>query len=73
MDRNIAAAVAGITADANILINTARLHAQRYQLQYCEMIPVELLAERLCDVKQGYTQYGGINFIIETGITNTII
>lgn len=57
--RNILAAVAGITADANILINNARLDAQRHQLQYGEMIPVEQMAERLCDIKQGYTQYGG--------------
>ena len=26
---------------------------------YNEDIPVELLAQRLCDLKQGYTQYGG--------------
>ncbi|KAH9948937.1 nucleophile aminohydrolase [Amylocystis lapponica] len=27
---------------------------------YDEDIPVELLAQRLCDLKQGYTQYGGL-------------
>lgn len=34
IDDHVAAAVAGITADANILINTARLAAQRYVFSY---------------------------------------
>jgi 20S proteasome subunit alpha 3 len=51
--------VAGITADANSLVNYARSAAQRHLLNYNEDIPVELLAQRLCDLKQGYTQYGG--------------
>jgi len=55
----VAASVAGITADANILINYARLSAQRYSFAYQEPIPVEQLVQRLCDLKQGYTQYGG--------------
>lgn len=51
--------VAGLTADANSLINYARAAAQQHLLSYNEDIPVELLAQRLCDMKQGYTQYGG--------------
>jgi 20S proteasome subunit alpha 3 len=51
--------VAGLTADANSLINFARTAAQRHLLTYNEDIPVELLAQRLCDMKQGYTQFGG--------------
>lgn len=57
---HVACAVAGITADANILINTCRLHAQRYRYQYDEPIPVDQLVRALCDTKQGYTQYGGL-------------
>ena len=59
VDDHVAVAVAGITADANILINMARLHAQRYRFAYQEPQPVEQLVERLCDEKQLYTQYGG--------------
>merc|ERR1712137_951720 len=59
-DDNIACAVAGITADANILINYARLCAQRYTYQYQEPQPVEQLVQGICDLKQGYTQYGGL-------------
>ena len=34
LDDHIAAAVAGITADANILVNSCRLQAQRYLFTY---------------------------------------
>lgn len=57
---NIAVAVAGITSDANILINYARKQAQSHLLTYGEPLPCEHLAQRLCDLKQGYTQYGGL-------------
>uniref|UniRef100_A0A061QSZ7 Proteasome subunit alpha type n=1 Tax=Tetraselmis sp. GSL018 TaxID=582737 RepID=A0A061QSZ7_9CHLO len=60
LDDHIACAVAGITADANILINTCRLSAQRYLFAYQEPIPVEQLVRSLCDTKQGYTQFGGL-------------
>lgn len=53
-------AVAGMTADANILINYARQAAQRYLMTYNEDIPCEQLVRRLCDLKQGYTQHGGL-------------
>ncbi|KAA8494414.1 Proteasome subunit alpha type-4-2 [Porphyridium purpureum] len=60
IDKHISCAVAGITADANILINQARLAAQRYRYQYQEPIPVEYLLQQVCDTKQGYTQFGGL-------------
>lgn len=59
LDEHVATVVAGLTADANILINEARLAAQRYRYQYGEPIPVEQLVERVCNHKQLYTQYGG--------------
>lgn len=60
IDDHVAAAVAGITADANILTNQARLVAQRYRYVYQEPIPIEQLLHSICDVKQSYTQYGGL-------------
>ncbi|CUS24153.1 LAQU0S14e01332g1_1 [Lachancea quebecensis] len=60
LNDNITVAVAGLTADAEILINTARLFAQNYLKSYNEEIPVEILVRRLSDVKQGYTQHGGL-------------
>ncbi|GLU06529.1 hypothetical protein SLE2022_235550 [Rubroshorea leprosula] len=58
IDDHVACAVAGIMSDANILINTARVQAQRYTYAYQELMPVEQLVQSLCDTKQGYTQFG---------------
>ena len=60
IDDHVACAVAGIMSDANILINTARVQAQRYTFMYQEPMPVEQLVQSLCDTKQGYTQFGGL-------------
>jgi 20S proteasome subunit alpha 3 len=49
-----------MTADANILVNTARIYAQQYLHTYNDNIPCEQLVKRLCDLKQGYTQTGGL-------------
>jgi len=59
IDDHVAVAVAGITADANILVNYSRLEAQRYTYGFQESIPIEQLLMRVCDLKQGYTQFGG--------------
>ncbi|KAH8047691.1 threonine-type endopeptidase [Aureococcus anophagefferens] len=59
LDDHVACVVAGLTADANILINEARVASQRYTYQYGEAIPVEQLVEKVCNHKQLYTQYGG--------------
>ncbi|KAH9285962.1 Proteasome subunit alpha type-4 [Echinococcus granulosus] len=56
---DIACAVAGITADATVLIKEMRLIAQRYLLAYQEPIPVEQLVSHICDIQHGYTMYGG--------------
>jgi len=60
LNSNVIGGVAGLTADANSLVNYARQAAQRHLLSYNEDIPVEQLAQRMCDLKQGYTQYGGL-------------
>ncbi|XXG65652.1 hypothetical protein AAC387_Pa05g3295 [Persea americana] len=60
IDDHVACAVAGIMSDANILINTARVQAQRYSFAYQEPMPVEQLVQSLCHTKQGYTQFAGL-------------
>ncbi|KAJ1946286.1 Proteasome subunit alpha type-3 [Kickxella alabastrina] len=60
MNDNVVAGVAGLAADANILINQSRVVAQQYLQKYDSPIPVEQLVRRLCDLKQGYTQFGGL-------------
>lgn len=57
---HVACTVAGLTADANILIDQARLRAGRFRYQYVDNIPVEQLVEHVCNYKQAYTQYGGL-------------
>lgn len=60
VDNQIICAVAGWTADANVLLNRARLASQRHRFRYDEPMPVENLVVNLCDIKQGYTQFGGL-------------
>lgn len=57
---HVTVSVAGITSDANILIDFLRQYAQEYATQYGEPVPVETLVKRICDRKQAYTQYGGL-------------
>jgi len=60
LDEHVFAAVAGLTSDAAILVNYARLTAQRHRFTYGEEQPVESLVQLLCDYKHSYTQYGGL-------------
>ena len=59
IDDHVACAVAGLTADANVLVKYLRQVAQNYKLTYQEPMPLEQLIQRVCDMKQGYTQFGG--------------
>ena len=56
LDDHVACIVAGLSADANILIQQARVTAQRYLYTYQEPMPIEQLTQRVCNQKQAYTQ-----------------
>lgn len=60
---NLIAGVAGLSADANSLVNYSRSSAQQHLFSFNEDMPVEQLVQRLCNLKQGYTQYGGMSLI----------
>jgi len=60
VDEHIGLAFAGLSSDARILIDKARIYAQMNRLLYDEPISVEALARKLCDIKQMYTQHGGL-------------
>jgi len=60
IDNHVSAVVAGLTSDANILIQQARLSSQRYFYRYQEDMPIEQLVQGVCNYKQAYTQYGGL-------------
>ena len=49
---NASCVVAGLTADANLLVNHARVSAQRYLYQYGEQEPLEQLVKEVCNYKQ---------------------
>ena len=60
IDQHVGAAIAGLTADARILINQARIEAQVNRLTYDEVISIETLTKKVCDMKQLYTQHAGV-------------
>ncbi|HLF16527.1 MAG TPA: archaeal proteasome endopeptidase complex subunit alpha [Candidatus Thermoplasmatota archaeon] len=59
IDAHVGCATSGLVADARALVDRARVEAQMNRVSYDEAIPVEVLAKRICDYKQSYTQYGG--------------
>ena len=60
IDEHIGAAIAGLTADARVLIDHARVQAQINKLTYDEAITVAQLTRKVCDLKQLYTQNAGV-------------
>ncbi len=60
VDEHLGAAVVGLGSDARILIDQARVYAQSNKLMYDEPIDVEVVAKRVGDIKQLYTQHAGV-------------
>lgn len=60
LDNHIGAAIVGLSSDARVLIDNARVHAQSNKLTYDEPIDVEVVTKRICDIKQLYTQHAGV-------------
>jgi proteasome alpha subunit len=57
---HIGAAIVGLSSDARILIDQARVYAQSNKLTYDEPIDVEVVTKRICDIQQMYTQHAGV-------------
>ncbi|OYT27061.1 MAG: proteasome endopeptidase complex, archaeal, alpha subunit [Thermoprotei archaeon ex4572_64] len=60
IDEHVGITPSGLLADARVLIEYARQEAQIHRLIYDEPIDVELLTRRISDLKQIYTQHGGV-------------
>jgi 20S proteasome subunit alpha 3 len=58
IDRNIAVAVGGIAADANLLIDYARDYSQNYFYKYKNYTPIENVVRYISDTMQIKTQFG---------------
>ena len=69
VDDHIAAVSAGLVGDARRLVQIARQKAQENRVLYEEAIQIETLVKEISNIKQVFTQYGGmrpfgISFII---------
>jgi len=59
IDDHIGVASSGLVGDARALVDRARIESQINRVSYDEEMDVEMLAKRLCDHMQTYTQFGG--------------
>ncbi len=60
IDEHVGAAIVGLSSDARILTDQARIYAQSNKLTYDEPMDVEVVTKRICDIQQMYTQHAGV-------------
>ena len=59
IDEHIIAVSAGISSDARVLIEKARIFAQQHRVSYDSPPNTESIVRDIADIKQQFTQYGG--------------
>ena len=60
IDQHVGATIAGLTADAGVLIDHGRVQAQIARLTYDEPMDIKALVRKICDLKQTYTHNAGV-------------
>ena len=68
IDEHIIAVSAGISSDARVLIEKARIFAQQHRVSYDSPPNTESIVRDIADIKQQFTQYGGARPFGETTI-----
>ena len=59
IDEHIIAVAAGISSDARVLVDKARVLAQQHRVTYDSAVSTESIVRDIADIKQQFTQYGG--------------
>ena len=59
VDDHVMVVSAGISSDARVLIDKARVIAQQHRVTYDSPVSTEALVKDIADVKQQFTHYGG--------------
>lgn len=60
IDKYIGLVSSGLISDSRVLVDKARIKSQVYNLTYNERIDVKTLTKYIADLKQMFTQYGGL-------------
>jgi proteasome alpha subunit len=60
IDEHVGCSFAGLASDGRILVDYARNVALQHRLVYDEPVNIEYLTKSISDLKQAYTQHGGV-------------
>ncbi|TFH31355.1 MAG: archaeal proteasome endopeptidase complex subunit alpha [Promethearchaeota archaeon] len=60
IDQHIGCSISGLHADSRILVDYARVQCQVHRLTYSEPVRIQTITRKLADIKQQYSQHGGV-------------